>query len=207
MDGILALQGDYFAHGRVLDKLGRKYVYVKTPQELSVVSSLIIPGGESSTIKKLAITGGLWEPLKKFNGPILGTCAGIILLASKVINPDDESLNRLDITISRNAYGSQINSFVSTGSLRDGNQVEMVFIRAPKIIEVGSEVEIIAKLTNLQQAVKHRHKHEPVGVRQGNVIGLTYHPELSDDISIYEYFYGLGKAKQAVGHTSGNTQP
>ena len=141
-DGILALQGDYFAHGRVLNKLGRKYVYVNTPEVLSFVVSLIIPGGESTTIRKLALANRLWEPLKKFDKPILGTCAGIILLAKKIINPPEETLDRLDITISRNAYGSQINSFVSKGRLTQYNkQVELVFIRAPKITHISNGVQ------------------------------------------------------------------
>ncbi len=186
IDGILALQGDYFAHGRVLDKLGRKYVYVKTPDQLNRVDTLIIPGGESTTIRKLALANRLWEPLKNFNKPILGTCAGIILLAKKVINPLEETLHRLDITISRNAYGSQINSFVSEGKLTQYNkQVELVFIRAPRITHIGDGVQIIAE-----------HNGEPVAVEQGNIIGLTYHPELADDTTVYEHFYGLKKFKE-----------
>jgi len=187
-DGILALQGDYFAHGRVLDKLGRKYVYVKTPDQLNRVDTLIIPGGESTTIRKLALANRLWEPLKNFDKPILGTCAGIILLAKKVINPPEETLLRLDITISRNAYGSQINSFVSEGKLTQYNkQVELVFIRAPRITHIGDGVQIIAE-----------HNGEPVAVEQDNIIGLTYHPELADDTTVYEHFYGQVKGKQVV---------
>jgi len=187
-DGILALQGDYFAHGRVLDKLGRKYIYVKTLDELSSVDTLIIPGGESTTIRKLAQISQLWEPLKKFDKPIMGTCAGIILLAKKIINPSEETLGLLDITISRNAYGSQINSFVSKGTLtRYNKQVELVFIRAPKITHIGDGVQIIAE-----------HNGEPVAVEKDNIIGLTYHPELADDTTVYEHFYGLVKGKNAV---------
>ncbi|MCD6160840.1 MAG: pyridoxal 5'-phosphate synthase glutaminase subunit PdxT [candidate division Zixibacteria bacterium] len=183
-DGILALQGDYFAHGRVLDKLGRKYIYVKKPEELNQVSSLIIPGGESTTIRKLAKENGLWELLKRFNGAILGTCAGIILLADKTINPPEETLNRLDVAISRNAYGSQINSFISMGNLPlIGKQIEMVFIRAPKIQDIGNSIEVFAE-----------HNGEVVGVRSGNIIGLTFHPELAEDTVIYEEFFGLGKS-------------
>jgi 5'-phosphate synthase pdxT subunit len=181
--GILALQGDYLAHGRVLEKLDRDYIYVRKPEELCRVDSLIIPGGETTTMRKLAKTIGLWDPLKTFDNPILGTCAGIILLASKIENPSEEGLNRLDITISRNAYGSQINSFTADGRLLIGNKpIEMVFIRAPRIMEIGNDVEIIATLHG-----------EPVGIRQGNIIGLTFHPELADDISVYEEFFALKK--------------
>lgn len=185
--GILALQGDFFAHGRVLHKLGRDYIYVKTPEELGRVKGLILPGGESTTMRKLAMTIGLWEPLKKYHGPILGTCAGIILLAKDITNPPEESLGLLDVTVSRNAYGSQIDSFASTGTLvLAGRETEMVFIRAPRITSIGSGVDIIAKLQG-----------EPVGVRQKQIIGLTYHPELSSDTTIHEEFLRLVESPAA----------
>jgi 5'-phosphate synthase pdxT subunit len=180
-DGILALQGDYFAHGRVLDRLGRKHIYVKTPQELAQVNSLIIPGGESTTIRKLAKSNGLWDSLKKFDRPIIGTCTGVILMAQKIENPPEEGLGLLDVTIARNAYGAQINSFTDDGEFVPANKtIEMVFIRAPKIIRTGNEVEVIAN-----------HKYEPVGVRQGKLVGLTFHPELSDDLTVHRYFFDI----------------
>jgi len=179
--GILALQGDYFAHGRALDKLGHKYIYVKTPQELAKVDSLIIPGGESTTMRKLAKSIGLWDKLKEFNKPIMGTCTGIILLASEIDCPPEEGLRLLDVTILRNAYGSQINSFSTSGDyLPEKNIIEMVFIRAPKISRIGKQVEIIAQLDG-----------EPVGVKQGSIIGLTFHPELSDDLTLHRMFCDL----------------
>lgn len=184
--GILSLQGDYFIHSRIIKSLGRRYLYVKTPDELRQVNSLIIPGGESTTIKKLAKENGLWELLRQFDGPILGTCAGIILLALKSKNPTEENLGRLNITIMRNAYGSQINSFSDTGRLLPGGEkVEMVFIRAPRIVDVGTEVEVIAKYNG-----------EPVGVRQHNIIGFTFHPELSSDLSLYEQFFKWSSTKK-----------
>ena len=168
--GILALQGDYFAHGRVYDKLGFKYLYVKTPEQFDQVDSLIIPGGESTTVRKLAKTIGLWDKLKAFDRPIMGTCTGIILLANKIERPPEEGLGLMDITVQRNAYGSQVNSFVTEGDyLPENKKVEMVFIRAPRISSMGKDVEVIASLDG-----------EPVGIRQGNRIGLTFHPELSD---------------------------
>ena len=179
--GILALQGDYFAHGRVLDKLGRKYLYVKNPDDLAKTARLIIPGGESTTIRKLAKSVGLWDELKKYGRPIMGTCTGIILLAKKIVNPAEEALGKLDITISRNAYGSQIDSFTSIGEyLPDKRTIEMVFIRAPKITAVGKDVEIIAKQNG-----------DTVGVVQGNLLGLTFHPELSGYTTLHELFLSL----------------
>lgn len=179
--GILAIQGDYYAHGRVYDKLGLKYIYIKTPRELEQVDSLIIPGGESTTVSKLSRSIGMWEDLKKFNRPVLGTCTGIILMAGKIENPPEKGLGLLDITILRNAYGSQINSFTDTGHyLPDNREIEMVFIRAPKIKDIGDGVEIIAEL-----------KGEPVGVRQGKRIGLAFHPELSDYDIFHELLTGL----------------
>ncbi len=172
--GILALQGDYYAHGRVYDKLGLKYLYVKKPDELERVDTLVIPGGESTTIRKLARSIGLWDMLKEFDRPMMGTCTGIILMAHEIENDDEETLDHLDITVSRNAYGSQINSATQTGIyLPDNNEIEMVFIRAPRIIETGDRADVIA-----------RYQGETVAVRQGNKIGLTFHPELSD-ISLF----------------------
>jgi 5'-phosphate synthase pdxT subunit len=179
--GILALQGDYYAHGRVLDRLGHKYIYVKTPADLDRTDGLIIPGGESTTMRKLAKSVGLWEKLKTYGKPIMGTCTGIILIAKHIENPPEEGLNLLDITVNRNAYGSQINSFTAIGDyVPESTPLEMVFIRAPKIESIGNGVEIIARLDN-----------EPVGVRKGNIIGLTFHPELTDDLTLHRMFCDL----------------
>jgi 5'-phosphate synthase pdxT subunit len=179
--GILALQGDYYAHGRVLDRLGHKYIYVKTPADLDRTDGLIIPGGESTTMRKLAKSVGLWEKLGTYDKPIMGTCTGIILIAKRIENPLEEGLNLLDITINRNAYGSQINSFTAIGDyVPESRPLEMVFIRAPKIESIGNGVEIIARLDN-----------EPVGVRKGNIIGLTFHPELTDDLTLHRMFCDL----------------
>jgi len=183
MIGILALQGDYFAHGRVLDKLGHEYIYVKTTAELALVGSLIIPGGESTTMRKLAKANGLWDSLKAFKGPILGTCAGLILLARKITNPPEESLNLIDVEICRNGYGSQINSFTAQSDyLPASKKMEAVFIRAPRIISIGSGAEVIVTL-----------KEEPVGVRQNNIIGLTFHPELTADTTLHGLFLDVNK--------------
>jgi pyridoxal 5'-phosphate synthase pdxT subunit len=179
--GILALQGDYFEHGRVLKKLGRKFIYVKTPEELAQVGSLILPGGESTTMRKLAKENKLWDKLKKFKGPILGTCAGIILVAKEITDPPEESLGLLDATIARNAYGSQINSFTASGMyIPKKKLIELVFIRAPQITRIGERCQIIAEYNGM-----------PMGIQQGNIIGLTFHPELSRNYDLIEQFLTL----------------
>ncbi|NLI15935.1 MAG: pyridoxal 5'-phosphate synthase glutaminase subunit PdxT [candidate division Zixibacteria bacterium] len=179
--GILALQGDYFEHGRVLKKLGHKFIYVKTPEELIQVESLILPGGESTTMRKLAKQNKLWDRLKKFKGPMLGTCAGIILMAKEITGPSEEGLGLLDVTIARNAYGSQINSFTDMGQyIQKKKNIEMVFIRAPQITRIGERCEVIAE-----------YKGQPVGVQQGNLIGLTFHPEISRNYDLIERFLSL----------------
>lgn len=176
--GILALQGDYFEHGRALKKLGRKFIYIKTPEELAQIGSLILPGGESTTMRKLAKENRLWDKLKKFKGPILGTCAGIILLAKEITNPPEESLGFLDATITRNAYGSQVNSFTATGRyIPKKKNIEMVFIRAPQITRIGKRCEIIAE-----------YQGQPVGIQQDIIIGLTFHPEISRNYDLIERF-------------------
>jgi 5'-phosphate synthase pdxT subunit len=177
--GVLALQGDFDAHRRRLEELGAQVLMVKKPEQLDQIDGLIIPGGESSTLLKLLGEVG-FEKLKQFvqSKPTFGTCAGAILLATKVENPPQPSLGALNITIRRNAYGRQQES-----SIREGNfqnfPTEMVFIRAPKIERVGKEVEVIATEGN---------EKNPVLVRQGKTLAATFHPELSEDRSIHEYF-------------------
>jgi len=188
--GVLALQGDFDAHRRRLEELGAKVVLVKKPDQLDEIEGLIIPGGESSTLLKLLGQTG-FEKLKQFvrTKPAFGTCAGAILLAAQVINPPQESLGALDITIRRNAYGRQINSSIREGKFLQQN-TEMVFIRAPKIERVGDGVEVIG--TEGQDAVL---------VRRGETLAATFHPELSEDPSIHQYFLDLvagrrGRPKQ-----------
>ncbi len=179
--GILALQGDYFEHGRVLKKLGRKFIYIKTPEELAEVGSLVLPGGESTTMRKLAKEIKLWDRLKRFRGPILGTCAGIILLAKEITGPSEDSLGLLDVAIVRNAYGSQVNSFTAMGTyIPKKKAIELVFIRAPQISRIGDRCQIIAE-----------YQGQAVGVQQSNIIGLTFHPELSRNYDLIERFLAL----------------
>jgi 5'-phosphate synthase pdxT subunit len=178
--GVLALQGDFDAHRRRLEELGAEVVLVKKPEQLDKIDGLVIPGGESSTFLKLLGEAG-FEKLKEFVRvkPTFGTCAGAILLAKDVENPKQTGLGALDISIRRNAYGRQIDSSIREG-LFGGAPIEMVFIRAPKISRLGSNVEILATEGN-----------DPVVVRQGKAMAATFHPELSSDPRVHRAFLEL----------------
>src|SRR5690242_19478484 len=157
--GVLALQGDFEAHRQTLKSMGVRAVLVRKPEELEGIDGLVIPGGESSTFLKFLEREGFLEKLRQFvaEKPAFGTCAGAILLAKRVTNPTQESLGALDITVQRNAYGRQIDSSIMTVPTKLGGEpLEMVFIRAPRIEEVGRDVEVLAE----------REGH-PVLVRQG----------------------------------------
>jgi 5'-phosphate synthase pdxT subunit len=188
--GILALQGDFEAHAKMLERMGVEHVFVRTPEDLAGLNGLILPGGESSTHLKVMIEEGLLEAVKSFakqGGAFFGTCAGAILLAREVHRPDQESLGLLDMSVLRNAYGRQLSSEVRMGKskLKD-EPIEMVFIRAPIIDRVGPGVEVLAENEGL-----------PVMVRQGRVLATTFHPELTTDTTVHEYFVkiaGNGKA-------------
>jgi 5'-phosphate synthase pdxT subunit len=185
--GVLALQGDFDAHRRRLEQLGAEVVLVKKPEQLDAIDGLVIPGGESGTFLKLLGEEG-FEKLKQFVRlkPTFGTCAGAILLASEVENPQQKGLGALNIRIRRNAYGRQIDSSIREGrflaDLKSAEPIEMVFIRAPKIEHVGEGVEIIA--------TEGEH-NAPVAVRQGRTMAATFHPELSDDPRIHQAFLDL----------------
>src|SRR5215470_4716673 len=178
--GVLALQGDFDAHRRRLEELGAEVVLVKKAEQLDAIDALVIPGGESSTFLKLLGEDG-FARLKNFvrAKPTLGTCAGAILLASEIENPPQKGLGALDISIRRNAYGRQVDSSIREGRI-GGDPIEMVFIRAPKIERVGEGVEVIAT-----------QGRDPVMVRKGNTLAATFHPELSDDARIHQYFLQL----------------
>src|ERR1700694_4400113 len=178
--GVLALQGDFDAHRKRLEELGAEVVLVKKPEQLDEIDGLVIPGGESGTFLKLLGEAGM-DKLKQFvrAKPTFGTCAGAILLASEVENPNQAGLGALDISIRRNAYGRQIDSSIREGKL-GGSPIEMVFIRAPKIERVGPEVEVIATEGS-----------DPVAVRQGRVMAATFHPELSEDSRVHRAFLDL----------------
>ena len=179
--GVLALQGDVAEHLHVLKDLGCNAVEVRTPAQLASVDALVIPGGESTTIYKLAVIFGMLEPLKlaiSSGLPVLGTCAGLILLAREILDPasGQQSFGGLDISVRRNAFGNQNDSFETevavTGIETD---VRAAFIRAPIVEEVSADVEVIASLPSGQI----------VGVRQGKVIGISFHPEVYKDSRIH----------------------
>jgi len=182
--GVLALQGDFDAHRRRLEELGAEVVLVKKSEQLNDIDGLVIPGGESGTFLKLLGEDG-FAKLKDFalTKPTFGTCAGCILLAKEVENPPQAGLGALDITVRRNAYGRQIDSSIREGRFLN-DPVEMVFIRAPKIERMGKGVEVIA--TEGKDAVL---------VRQGKTLAATFHPELSDDRRIHQYFLDVVAAK------------
>ncbi len=180
--GVLALQGDFDAHRRRLEELGAEVVLVKKPEQLDEVEALVIPGGESTTFLKLLGEQG-FQKLKDFVRlkPTFGTCAGAILLAHDVGNPPQPALGALDVKIKRNAYGRQMQSSIRQGASKLGPEpLEMVFIRAPRFESVGPEVEVLAREGN-----------DPVLVRQGSVLAATFHPELSDDRRVHQYFLDI----------------
>jgi 5'-phosphate synthase pdxT subunit len=179
--GILALQGDFEAHRKALERAGARAVEVRTAQELERVDGLVIPGGESSTMLKLLRAERLLEPLRRFGErrPILGTCAGAILLARQVTRPDQESLGLMDLDVERNAYGRQLASRVAQLEEAEGGPLEAVFIRAPIVRRVGPGVRVLA-----------RYNGDPVLVEQGLHMAATFHPELTDDSRVHRWFLG-----------------
>ncbi len=179
--GVLALQGDFAEHASALEAAGCEPFEVRTPAQLEPMDGLIIPGGESTTIGRLAISSGLLEPLKEFaqSHAVWGTCAGAIVLARRIEN-DSMHLGVLDITIRRNAFGRQIDSFVAPLSITgiDGEPYRAVFIRAPIISAAGPSVEVLAKLED----------GRIVAVRQGCILATSFHPELTPDLRVHKYF-------------------
>ncbi len=181
--GVLAIQGDYAAHARALMDAGAEPVMVRGADELAGIDGLIIPGGESTTMLKFLERDGFLGELKTFveTKPAFGTCAGCILLAKQVLHPGQASLGVLDATVERNAYGRQIDSAILTQETSvPGGPLEMVYIRAPRIIRVGDEVEVLAERDGF-----------PVLVRQGKLMAASFHPELSSDRRVHKMFVDL----------------
>ena len=180
--GVLALQGDFAKHQTMLRVLQVETTLVKKPEDLHGCGGLIIPGGESTTLMKLLQQGNLYEPIREFakENPIMGTCAGAIMVSSTVDDNRIKPLQLIDISITRNAYGRQIDSFITQVEvtfLPGSRSFKTVFIRAPKIKNVGSQVEVLLEL------------HEsPIMVRGNNILALTFHPELTNDARIHRYF-------------------
>ncbi|ASJ03374.1 pyridoxal 5'-phosphate synthase subunit PdxT [Thermococcus profundus] len=188
--GVIGLQGDVEEHiwaaKKALENLGvsGEVIWLKKPGQLEGISAIIIPGGESTTISRLMVKNGLFEPVKKLGEeglPIMGTCAGLIMLSREVIGatPEQKFLGLLDVKTNRNAYGRQVDSFEAPIKLAFSDEpFTGVFIRAPRIVELLSEgVKPIAWLGD-----------RVVGVEQDNIIGLEFHPELTDDTRVHEYF-------------------
>jgi 5'-phosphate synthase pdxT subunit len=180
--GILAVQGDFELHAKMLDRIGASWKLVKHVSDLNEVDGLIMPGGESTTMLKFFSNEGLGAAVKDLvaqGKPIFGTCAGAILLAREVLNPPQDHLDLIDITIERNAYGRQVDSSVRRGECPElsDHPVEMVFIRAPIIRRLGEGVRVLGRCGGL-----------PVLVEQGNILAATFHPELTDDETIHRYF-------------------
>jgi pyridoxal 5'-phosphate synthase pdxT subunit len=172
--GILAVQGNFREHAAVLRRLGADPIEVRTPEQLEELDGLVIPGGESTAIMRLVRRYGLEDAIRAFARPVLGTCAGMIVL-------DREHLGLLDVEVARNAYGRQVASFEADLELAgDERPLRGVFIRAPRVVETGPEVEVLAELDG-----------EPVLLRQGRLLVASFHPELTDDTRVHERFLEL----------------
>ncbi len=189
--GVLALQGDFDLHRKALDRAGADSAEVRLPGQLETAAGLIIPGGESTTLLKLLDAWDFVPALEKFHAagkPIFGTCAGMILLAREVSNPSQFSLGFIDVAVERNAYGRQKESFETVGTARlDGEPapLKMVFIRAPRIRRLGPGVTPLA-----------HHGGECVMARQGSVLVAAFHPELTDEGTVHEYFASMVRSAQ-----------
>jgi pyridoxal 5'-phosphate synthase pdxT subunit len=175
--GVLALQGDFREHAHMLAECGATPVLVRTPEELAGVACLCIPGGESTTIGKLARNYGLVDPIRERAGegmPIFGTCAGLIVLATRVAG-GEPLLSLLDVTVRRNAYGRQLDSFEADVNVQDVGAVRAVFIRAPQVDDIGPDVKVLAE-----------HEGAPVVIQQGKILAAAFHPEMAGDARLHE---------------------
>ncbi len=179
--GLLAMQGAFKKHGEIINSLGHETLEVRNPSDLDSIHGLVIPGGESTTIYKLLQKSGLFDSVKEKiqkGMPVFGTCAGIILLAKTIKDMDQPRLGVLDVTVERNAYGRQVESFEAPLHVKGfTDPMPGIFIRAPKIIETGTDVEVLAEFENV-----------PVLVRQNRILAATFHPELTCDTRIHELF-------------------
>ena len=193
--GVLALQGDVREHLRSLEECGATAIAVKTAEEIVSIDALVIPGGESTTISKLARAFGLFELIAqriKEGMPVYGSCAGMILLADNVLDAieDQESFGGLDVTVRRNAFGRQIDSFETDLSISGITEptFRAIFIRAPWVEKVGPGVEVLARVGE-----------HPVAVRQGKIFATSFHPELTGDNRVHRYFVDVISSSSSVG--------
>ncbi len=184
--GVLALQGDFALHTEALERCGAEPVLVRKPEELADLDGLVIPGGESTTLLRLMDAWNFVPAIEKFHAagkPIFGTCAGLILLARDVSSPSQFSLGLIDVGVERNAYGRQRESFEARATATLGGtpaQIELVFIRAPRIRRVGPGVQTLVT-----------HAGDPVMAQQGTVLVAAFHPELTADLTVHRYFCEL----------------
>jgi 5'-phosphate synthase pdxT subunit len=179
--GVLALQGNFREHAAMLRALGAEVIEVRKPEQLEGLDGLVIPGGESTAITRLMQLYGIDEALRRFEGAVFGTCAGMILL-------DREHLGLVDLVAERNAYGRQVASFEADLELSgDAEPLRGVFIRAPQVHDAGSEVEVLAE-----------HEGRPVLLRQGRFLVASFHPELTDDTRVHERFLELVQEESGV---------
>lgn len=188
MIGVLGIQGNFAAHRKMLDRLGVESREVRTVRDLEGLTGIVLPGGESTTMLKFLKNEGLMDALRTFareGKPILGTCAGAILLAKDVTGPAQESLDLLDIGIQRNGYGRQVDSFITEipAPKLGETPLELVFIRAPIITRLGEGVETLVE-----------HDGKPVCVRQGNLFAATFHPEMTEDTRLHALFVNEAEA-------------
>ena len=180
--GVLALQGNFREHAAMLRRLGAEPVEVRKPEQLEGLDGLVVPGGESTTFMRLMRLYGLEEALRRFEQPVLGTCAGLIVL-------DRDHLGLVDVMVARNAYGRQVFSFEADLALAgDDKPLRGVFIRAPRVTGTGVDVEVLAELGG-----------EPVLLRQGRFLVATFHPELTDDTRVHELFLESVREASLVG--------
>ena len=205
--GVLALQGDVREHLAVLSRLGVDAIAVRRPEELDACAGLVLPGGESTTMARLARTFGLLEPLRKriaAGMPAYGSCAGMILLASQILDgrPDQQQLGGLDVVVRRNAFGRQVDSFEA--DLRvdgvPGDPVRAVFIRAPWVESTGPGVQVLATVPRLTLAGRDAGPAagKVVAVRQGGVLATAFHPELTGDLRLHALFCALVRQAAAA---------
>ena len=181
--GVLAVQGNFREHAAMLRRLGAQPVEIRKPEQLETLDGLVIPGGESTAIGRLIELYGLEEAIRRFERPVFGTCAGMILLARDAIDgvPGQPLLDAVDIVVRRNGYGRQVASFEADLSLAaDAQPLRGIFIRAPRVEHAGPDVEVLAELDG-----------DPVLLREGRTIVAAFHPELTDDTRVHELFLQL----------------
>jgi 5'-phosphate synthase pdxT subunit len=196
--GVLALQGDVREHLRALTEVGVEAMTVRRPKELDDVDALVLPGGESTTIAKLAVIFDLMQPLRDriaAGMPVFGSCAGMILLADRILDapPDQQSIGGIDVTVRRNAFGRQVDSFEEQVPVEgiDGNPFTAVFIRAPWVEQVGPAATALATIATGPAAGR------VVAVRQGSLLASSFHPELTGDVRMHKYFCEMASKELA----------